>query len=109
MTRFEMIGCNMQTESVSVEQANRRFSNSCDLCALRGLRIECDSCAIAEQHRIVVAAFRDMKDIEASHLAELRSLLGLSGHAGGSHEENDSGCGVGDRFDLFQREAVRRI
>lgn len=71
MTKFESVGVNMQIESASTAQAIRRFSNSCDICALRGLRIECDCCAIREAHRQVVANFRDLRDIERDHIDEV--------------------------------------
>ena len=53
MTQFEVRGVELQSESISRIQAEYRFEHSCKLCCMRGLRIECDRCAIQAQHEIV--------------------------------------------------------
>ena len=54
MTKFESNGVNMQIESSSKFEAQKRFENSCDLCCKFGLHIECDRCAIATVHNQVL-------------------------------------------------------
>lgn len=51
MTRFESVGVDLQETAVTVEQAKRSFRYSCKLCCEHGLRIKCDSCAIAEANK----------------------------------------------------------
>lgn len=61
MTKFEQIGVNYQNDAESKEQANRSFRYSCECCCTRGLRIECDRCAIAVAHNLTIAAFENNK------------------------------------------------
>lgn len=57
LTKFEQIGVNYQHDATSKHEANRSFRYSCRVCCERGMRIECDRCAIAATHDAVVAAF----------------------------------------------------
>lgn len=57
MTRFEEVGVQRQNECVTKYDAIRQFRNSCHICCNRGIRIECDRCAIAYEHRQVLEAF----------------------------------------------------
>ena len=59
MTKFEQIGVNYQYSANSVEEAGRSFRYSCRCCCERGMRIECDRCAIAVAHDLVIAALDD--------------------------------------------------
>ena len=61
MTKFEQVGVNYQNDAGSKEQANRSFRYSCECCCNRGLRIECDRCAIAVAHNLTIAAFENNK------------------------------------------------
>lgn len=61
MTKFEQVGVNYQNDAESKEQANRSFRYSCKCCCTRGLRIECDRCAIAVAHNLTIAAFENNK------------------------------------------------
>lgn len=61
MTKFEQVGVNYQNDAESKEQANRSFHYSCECCCTRGLRIECDCCAIAVAHNLTIAAFENKK------------------------------------------------
>ena len=61
MTKFEQVGVNYQNDAESKEQANRSFRYSCECCCTRGLRIECDRCAIAVAHNLIIAAFENNK------------------------------------------------
>jgi len=62
MTKFERIGVELQQEAVNVRHAKRNFRYSCDVCCNRGLRIDCDKCAIAATHSMVVASFEILKE-----------------------------------------------
>lgn len=62
MTKFEQVGANYQYTANSKEEAGRSFRYSCRCCCERGMRIECDRCAIAVAHDLVIAAF-DSKEI----------------------------------------------
>lgn len=66
MTKFESVGVNFQHEATSIEQAQRSFKYSCNCCCNKGMRIECDRCAIAHVHSLVVACFADQKAKEES-------------------------------------------
>jgi hypothetical protein len=59
MIKFERIGVNFQYEASSIEQANRSFEYSCECCCTKGIRLNCDRCAIAQAHSLVVACFDD--------------------------------------------------
>lgn len=61
MTKFEQIGVNYQNDAESKEQANRSFYYSCECCCTRGLRIECNRCAIVVAHNLTIAAFENKK------------------------------------------------
>ena len=56
MTKFEQVGVNFQYAAETKEQARRSFDYSCTCCCNRGMRIECDRCAIAVAHKNVIAA-----------------------------------------------------
>lgn len=57
MTKFEQRGIELQHEAVSVSHARKNFAYSCDVCCNRGLHLDCDRCAIAATHSLVVATF----------------------------------------------------
>lgn len=57
MTKFEQIGIHYQYEANTKQEALRNFQYSCYCCCMRGMRIECDKCAIEIAHKHVVAAF----------------------------------------------------
>lgn len=56
MTKFEQNGVNIQHECFTKGVAIERFKRSCNICCLHGLHIECDKCAIAAAHNMVIAA-----------------------------------------------------
>ena len=58
MTKFEQVGVNLQYDAVSVRHANKNFKYSRDTCCSKGMRIECERCAIAATHAMVVAYFQ---------------------------------------------------
>ena len=56
MTKFEQIGVQYQHDARDKCEAARSFRYSCRVCCDRGMRIECDRCAIAITHAATVAA-----------------------------------------------------
>lgn len=62
MHKFEQVGVNLQYSSVSKKQAQQRFEYSCNTCCYRGMHIDCDHCAIAAIHSLVVATFEELED-----------------------------------------------
>lgn len=61
MTKFEQVGINYQYDATTIQQANKAFSYSCNCCCTKGVRIDCDKCAIAVVHNHVVAAINETK------------------------------------------------
>ena len=59
MTKFEQIGINSQYDATTKEEANKAFKWSCDACCNKGMRLDCDKCAIAYTHKLVIAYFDD--------------------------------------------------
>lgn len=57
MTKFEQIGVEFQLEAMTPNQANKALRYSCKVCCSRGMRIDCDRCAIAATNAMVVASF----------------------------------------------------
>lgn len=57
MTKFEQVGINYQYDAATKEQAIRSFNHSCNCCCNKGMRIDCDHCAIACTHAMIVAIF----------------------------------------------------
>ena len=57
MTKFESIGVSRQNAASSKQMAIVEFQNSCRICCNRGIRIDCDRCAIANTHSLNLAAF----------------------------------------------------
>lgn len=60
MTKFQMIGTNLQETAFSKEEAMARKDYSCRLCAGRGLQYDCDSCPINSMHKLVISVFEDL-------------------------------------------------
>lgn len=75
MTRFEQVGVRIQSESRSIQHAKHSFENSCNICCCRGLRIECDTCAIRAAHEQVVACIIDAGIVLREREAYTRQLL----------------------------------
>lgn len=59
MTKFETIGVNYQYDASNKLEADRSMMYSCKCCCEKGMRIDCDHCAIAHTHSLVVAYFDD--------------------------------------------------
>jgi len=65
VTKFEQIGIEFQHEATSKYEANRSFRYSCRVCCERGIRIDCDRCAIAATHELTVAAMESAPSYRA--------------------------------------------
>lgn len=65
MTKFETIGISYQMDAATKKEALRNFNHSCYCCCMRGMRIECDRCAIAVCHQHVIATFESKKEVVA--------------------------------------------
>ena len=61
MTKFETIGVNHQYDANNKSEARSAFMHSCNCCVSKGMRIDCDRCAIAHTHSLVMAYFDDKK------------------------------------------------
>ena len=62
MTKFEQVGINFQYDANTKEQAIKSFNISCNICCCKGMRIDCDRCAIAEAHSLIMASFDTRKE-----------------------------------------------
>lgn len=59
MTKFEQVGINYQYDATNIHEANKSFEHSCDRCCANGVWLECDRCAIAHTHNMIVAYFNN--------------------------------------------------
>lgn len=57
MCKFEQIGAERQYESYSKYEADKNFRISCHICCTRGMKINCEHCAIEVAHSLMVATF----------------------------------------------------
>lgn len=62
MTKFEQIGVELQYDACSLHQSSKNFQYSCRVCCERGMRIECDRCAIRATHEMTVAYFASTQE-----------------------------------------------
>ena len=61
MTKFETIGVNRQHDACSEHEARKYFEHSCNCCCAKGMKLNCDKCAVAYVHSLVVACFNNNK------------------------------------------------
>jgi hypothetical protein len=61
MYKFEQVGVNKQYAANSKAEAQKAFAYSCDCCCNKGMRLDCDTCAIANVHSLVMACFDSTK------------------------------------------------
>ena len=62
MTKFEQVGVNMQYDAPTKEVAQQKFSRSCECCCNKGMRINCNRCAIETAHKLVMASFETINE-----------------------------------------------
>lgn len=67
MTKFESTGVNLQCSSLSMEESNKNFSNSCRICCSIGVNIKCKGCLISAAHDSMVAALNDISNSKFVH------------------------------------------
>lgn len=61
MTKFEQVGVNHLLNADCKADANASFTWSCNCCCSKGMHIQCDRCAIAFTHSMVIAYFAEEK------------------------------------------------
>ena len=64
MTRFEQKGVELQEESMTMEEACKAFSYSCKICCEKGIRVDCDRCAISVAHDCKLGYLRTMTELK---------------------------------------------
>ena len=57
MQKFEQVGVTFQYNATNKAEARKAFSYSCNCCCNKGMRIDCDHCAISHVHSMVMAYF----------------------------------------------------
>lgn len=64
MTKFEQVGVNYQHRATSIEDANKSFEYSCNCCcnSIRCMYKDCEHCAIAQTHNLMVAILTDKEE-----------------------------------------------
>lgn len=70
MTKFEQHGVNAQMNATTKEEARRSFNWSCRCCCNRGMRIDCNRCAIAYNHYQIMSIFDDLEAMKKSKEAK---------------------------------------
>lgn len=63
MTAFDDKGCQLQMESETMSEAQRRFEYSCECCCTKGRRIPCDRCPIAATHEAVMKSLKVCREV----------------------------------------------
>lgn len=58
-SNFERIGVNLQYDATTIREANAKFTYSCECCCSKGRYADCNKCAIASVHALLVAYFND--------------------------------------------------
>lgn len=66
MTKFEQVGVEFQYAASNKMEAIRSLRYSCRVCCERGMRIDCDRCAIAVANAISVAAFDTIEALKSA-------------------------------------------
>lgn len=62
MNKFEQVGVEYQYSAVTKEQAIKSFQYSCRCCCVKGMRLDCDRCAINCTHAMILAIFDSKKE-----------------------------------------------
>ncbi len=65
MTKFEQRGVEFQCDASCKQDALKSFQYSCSVCCSRGMRIECDRCAIRATHEMTMAYFASVEQKKA--------------------------------------------
>lgn len=59
MTHFESVGVDYQYAASDTYKAKRAFEYSCDRCGKQGKQIDCDRCAIAFTHSLIMTYLKN--------------------------------------------------
>jgi hypothetical protein len=59
---FEEKGMEIQNRAYDKAWAIRQFENSCNICCLRGLQIDCKSCGIQTTHELILASLEVLEE-----------------------------------------------
>lgn len=70
MTKFETFG--VQLDAETKQQAMKSFQWSCNYCCYKGMKLDCDRCAIAQVHRETIAIFDDLAKTDKVEKKELK-------------------------------------
>lgn len=54
MSRFELKGIEIQQSARTMQWAINAFNHSCDICCCTGKHINCDKCAIEQEHKNIM-------------------------------------------------------
>ena len=54
MSKFELKGIEIQQSARTAQWAINAFSHSCDICCFTGKHINCDKCAIEQEHKNIM-------------------------------------------------------
>jgi hypothetical protein len=57
MIKFEKVGAELQREAETAKRAIQCFEHSCQVCASRGLALDCEDCGVRIAHEIAMAGF----------------------------------------------------
>lgn len=60
MAFFEK-GADIQYRSLTVEQANKNYEKSCNICCSLGFRMRCERCPIEGAHNLVVSTLKKLE------------------------------------------------
>jgi hypothetical protein len=55
MIKFEQIGINKQQTAETKAEALKYFNTSCSICCYRGIKLNCDKCAIKVAHELTIS------------------------------------------------------
>ena len=55
MLKFEQVGINLLNQQTTIEEIEKTFSYSCNCCCNRGIKLDCDRCAINVHKQLIVA------------------------------------------------------
>lgn len=70
MTKFEQIGVNNLMSTTNKFDLQKGFNWSCNCCCTKGLRINCDRCAIAYNYKLLMAYYADKERPNNTKLLE---------------------------------------
>jgi hypothetical protein len=61
VTPFEEKGIEIQERAYSKEWAIKQFENSCNICCIRGIKLNCKECSIQTMHELILASIETVE------------------------------------------------